>query len=293
MVSYHTLDVDGVGVFYREAGDPLSPTVLLLHGFPSASHMFRDLIPELEGRYHVIAPDYPGFGQSSCPDRSEFDYTFDHVAETVGGFVDALGLASFALYVFDYGAPIGLRLAVARPDAVWAIVSQNGNCYREGLGEKWAARAAYWAHPTSEARDSYRSAFAPETIRHQYMDGTEPGRVGPDGYTLDAFYMARPGNDERQLDLIYDYRTNVERYTEFQAYLRESQVPLLAVWGRNDVSFVPAGAEAFRRDLPQAEVHLLDTGHFALETHAPEIGALMRDFLARAGGQAERRPLVN
>ncbi|PFW75819.1 hydrolase [Priestia aryabhattai] len=281
MVTYHTLEVKDLNIFYRKAGDPDKPIILLLHGFPSASHMFRDLIPVLEKDYYVIAPDYPGFGNTTSPDRKEFDYTFDHITEVIEAFVNKLELDKYALYVFDYGAPIGFRLAMHNPERVTAIISQNGNIYREGLGAKWAAREEYWENPTLEKRQSYRTAFAAETIMHQYIDGTQENTVSPDGYTLDIAYMKRPGNDEKQLDLIFDYQTNVKMYPEFQQYLCKYQPPLLAVWGKNDVSFIPEGAEAFKKDLPDAEIHLVDSGHLALETHANEIGELMVDFLKR------------
>lgn len=280
-VTYHTQRVDGLQVFYRCAGNPAHPAILLLHGFPSASHQFRDLIPELQRDFYVVAPDIPGFGQSSMPDRKGFTYTFDHLAHIIDAFTDSIGLKTFAMYVFDYGAPIGFRLALWHPERITAIVSQNGNVYREGLGKKWDARADYWEHPTEELREKYKSAFAPQTIIGQYTTGTEEGAVGPDGYTLDIAYMQRPGQDEIQSDLIFDYQNNVKMYPEFQAYLRKYQPPLLAVWGQNDPSFVPAGAEAFRRDVPQAVVKFVDSGHFALETHAHEIGQMMVDFLKK------------
>ena len=281
MVTYHTLEVENLNIFYRKAGNPDKPIILLLHGFPSASHMFRDLIPVLEKDYYVIAPDYPGFGNTTSPDRKKFDYTFDHITEVIQAFVNKLELDKYALYVFDYGAPIGFRLAMHNPERVTAIISQNGNIYREGLGSKWATREEYWENPTQEKRQSYRKAFASETIKHQYIDGTRKNTVSPDGYMLDIAYMKRPGNDEKQLDLIFDYQTNVKMYPEFQQYLHKYQPPLLAVWGKNDVSFIPEGAEAFKKDLPDAEIHLVDSGHFALETHANEIGELMVDFLKR------------
>ncbi|WP_375347316.1 alpha/beta fold hydrolase (plasmid) [Priestia megaterium] len=281
MVTYHTLEVEGLNIFYRKAGNPDKPTILLLHGFPSASHMFRALIPVLEKDYYVIAPDYPGFGNTTSPDRKEFEYTFDHITGVIEAFVNKLELDKYALYIFDYGAPIGFRLAMHNPERVTAIISQNGNIYREGLGSKWATREEYWENPTPEKRQSYRTAFAPETIKHQYIDGTQENKVSPDGYTLDIAYMERPNNDEKQLDLIFDYQNNVKMYPEFQQYLRKHQPPLLAVWGKNDVSFIPEGAEAFKKDLTDAEIHLLDSGHFALETHAKEIGELMVDFLKR------------
>ncbi|GGG58100.1 alpha/beta fold hydrolase [Paenibacillus radicis (ex Gao et al. 2016)] len=283
MTTYHAVEVEGLQVFYRKAGNPDKPVVILLHGFPTASHMFRDLMPVLEKDYYLIAPDYPGFGHSSSPDRDHFQYTFDHITDIMEAFINELRLTKYALYVFDYGAPIGFRLAMRRPENVTAIISQNGNIYREGLGGKWAAREEYWRNPTPEKRDSYRIAFAPDTIRNQYVDGTKVNQVSPDGYTLDIAYMSRPGNDEKQLDLIFDYQTNVKLYPDFQKYLQEHQPPLLAVWGQNDISFIPEGAKAFKKDLPEASIHLFDSGHFALETHAKEIGELMLSFLKKVG----------
>ncbi|SDC55911.1 Pimeloyl-ACP methyl ester carboxylesterase [Paenibacillus sp. CF095] len=281
MTTYHIVDVDGIEIFYRQSGSADKPVLILLHGFPSASHIFRELIPVLEEHFHLIAPDYPGFGNSSSPERTDFEYTFNNITNIIERFIAKLNLTKYALFVFDYGAPIGFRIAMRNPEHITAIISQNGNVYREGLGTKWAAREEYWQNPTLEKRDSYRTAFAQDTIKHQYVDGTKNNLVSPDGYTLDHAYMNRPGNDEKQLDLIYDYQTNVRMYPLFQQYLQQYQPPLLAVWGRNDVSFIPAGAEAFKRDLPNAEIHLLDTGHFALETHAKEIGKMMVQFLKK------------
>jgi pimeloyl-ACP methyl ester carboxylesterase len=282
-VSYRTQQVGEVEMFYREAGPADAPVVLLLHGFPSASHMFRDLIPHLADRYRVIAPDLPGFGQTKAPPRGSYAYTFDALAETVGGFVEALGLTRYALYIFDYGAPVGLRLALAHPERVSAIVSQNGNAYLEGFSDGWGAWQAYWREPSAANREACRESLAPATIRDwQYGTGADPTRLSPDGYELDIAYMARPGAEEIQLDLILDYRSNVALYPAFQDYFRTHRPPLLAVWGRHDPAFVPAGAAAYRTDLPDAEVHLLDTGHFALETHHREIADHMRDFLGRS-----------
>jgi pimeloyl-ACP methyl ester carboxylesterase len=280
---FRTVDVGGgVEIFYREAGPDDGPIVLLLHGFPTSSHMFRDLIPALSDRYHVIAPDLPGFGNTVAPGRDGFTYSFDALADAIGRFVEKLGLDRFAIYIFDYGAPVGLRLALRFPDRISAIVTQNGNAYLEGFSEGWAPWIAYWRNPTPETREACRDSLAPETIRTwQYFNGADRSRVSPDGYTLDIAYLARPGMADIQLDLILDYRTNPELYPDFQAYFREYRPPLLAAWGKNDAHFLPAGAEAYRRDLPEAEVHLLDTGHFALETHHAEIADLMRDFLAR------------
>jgi pimeloyl-ACP methyl ester carboxylesterase len=286
MTTYRTITVDGLRIFYREAGRPEAPAVLLLHGFPTSSHMFRDLIPLLAQRYRVVAPDLPGFGFSDAPDRSAFDYTFDRRADVIGRFTDAVGLARFALYVFDFGAPIGFRLALAHPERITAIVSQNGNAYEEGLSEGWNPIQAYWREPTEARRAALRDFLAPEATRSQYTYGVpDEALVAPESYTLDSALLARPGNAEIQLDLFLDYASNVALYPRFHAYLRGHRPPLLAVWGRNDPFFVPAGAEAFRRDVPGAEVRFLETGHFALETHAEEIGALIVDFLSRVNGR--------
>jgi pimeloyl-ACP methyl ester carboxylesterase len=281
-IRYRTKRVGDVDVFYREAGPVDAPVILLLHGFPTSSHMFRDLIPELADRYRIIAPDLPGFGQTKAPPRGSFDYTFDALATVIDGFVDALGLVRYALYIFDYGAPVGLRLAMRHPERVSAIVSQNGNAYVEGFSDQWGPWETYWHDPSATNRDACRPSLAPDTIKNwQYGTGVEPSRLSPDGYELDIAYMARPGAQDIQLDLILDYRSNVALYPAFQSYFREHRPPLLAAWGKHDPAFVPAGAMAFRQDLPEAEVHLLDTGHFALETHHAEIAALMRDFLGR------------
>jgi pimeloyl-ACP methyl ester carboxylesterase len=282
IVQYRSQPVGDVDVFYREAGPADAPVILLLHGFPTSGHMFRDLIPLLADRYRVIAPDLPGYGHTKAPKRGDFDYTFDNLAKVIGGFVDAIGLTKYALYIFDYGAPTGLRLALAHPERVTAIITQNGNAYLDGFSPAWESWQRYWREPTQENREATRDALAPETIRDiQYGTGTDLSRLSPDGYTLDIAYMSRPGADEIQLDLVLDYRSNVARYPAFQAYFREHQPPLLAVWGKHDPFFIPPGAEAYKRDLPEAEVHFLDTGHFALETHANEIAGYIRDFLAR------------
>ena len=281
-VRFKIVDVDGLEVFYRSAGDPSAPVVLLLHGFPSASHMFRDLIPELAGTYHVVAPDLPGFGLTEQPARDAFAYTFDNIAKVVGRFTEVLGLKQFAIYVFDYGAPVGFRLALAYPDRISAIVSQNGNAYEEGLSEGWKPIRAYWNEPTQANRDALRGFLTPQATLFQYTHGvSDPALVSPDGRNLDDFYLARPGNDEIQFDLLGDYKTNVALYGAIQDYMRDRRPPLLAIWGKNDPFFIPPGAEAFRRDVPDAEVRFVDSGHFALETHAREIGAAMRDFLAK------------
>ena len=283
-VTFATRRVADVDVFYREAGPPGAPVVLLLHGFPTSGHMFRDLIPALADRYRVIAPDLPGFGHTVAPDRASFTYSFDRLAETIDGFTAAMGLARYALYIFDYGAPVGLRLAMLHPERISAIVTQNGNAYLEGLSDGWGPWQAYWREPTAENRERCRASLTDEAIRFQYQHGAPAGRVSPDGYTLDIAFMHRPEAMEVQLDLVLDYRTNVALYPEFQAYFRAHQPSLLAVWGRNDPFFLPPGAEAYRRDLPKAEIHFLDAGHFALETHHAEIAGLMRDFLAPRAG---------
>jgi pimeloyl-ACP methyl ester carboxylesterase len=279
-VTFNTVDIDGLELFYREAGNSQHPTVLLLHGFPTASHMFRDLIPELADEFHVIAPDLPGFGMTEQPSRDQFVYTFDHIANVVDRFTEVIGLETFALYVFDYGAPVGFRLAVKHPEKITAIVTQNGNTYLEGVSEAFAPIQAYWNDPSQTNRDALRGFLAPQTTLFQYTHGVaDASTVSPDGRNLDDFYLARPGNDELQLDLLLDYRTNVALYGTIQAYLREHQPPVLAIWGRNDPFFIPPGAEAFRRDVPAADIRFVDSGHFALETHASEIGAAMREFL--------------
>ncbi|MBS0245323.1 MAG: alpha/beta hydrolase [Proteobacteria bacterium] len=281
-MNFRTVAVDGVDIFYREAGTPGRPAILLLHGFPSASHMFRDLIPELAADFHVIAPDLPGFGQSAQPSRETFTYSFADLAKVMARFTEVIGLKRFALYVFDYGAPVGLRLAVNHPGRITAIVSQNGNAYVEGLSDGWNPIRAYWQSPTPDNRNALRGFLSPETTLFQYTHGVpDPTAVSPDGRSLDDFYLARPGNADIQLDLFLDYRSNIEAYPSFHDYFRKHQPPLIALWGKNDPFFLPAGAEGFKRDLPQAKVSFFDTGHFALETHAKEIGAAMRDFLPR------------
>lgn len=279
-IRYSTLDVDGVEIFYRHAGEPDRPALLLLHGFPSSSHMFRDLIPRLADRFYLVAPDLPGFGLSARPARANFPYTFDNLARIIGRFTEVIGLARYALYVFDYGAPVGFRLALAHPERVSAIVSQNGNAYADGLSEGWDPIRRYWQEPTDPNRQAMRQMLEPAAIRWQYVQGVpDPSLVSPDGSTLDAAYIAREGVDEIQLDLFLDYASNVALYPAFQAYFRAHQPKLLAIWGRNDPFFLPAGAEAFRRDVPQAEIRLLDTGHFALETHADVIAEAMARVL--------------
>jgi pimeloyl-ACP methyl ester carboxylesterase len=279
-IHYRTADVDGLNLFYREAGKQSAPKLLLLHGFPSASHMFRDLIPLLAENFHIVAPDLPGFGRSDMPARSDFEYTFENLADVIDRFTQVVGFDRFAVYVFDYGAPTGFRLAVKHPERITAIISQNGNAYEEGLSDGWKPIRAYWNDASAANRKALRSFLAPETTVWQYTQGVADGReVSPDGYSLDNFYLARPGADEVQLDLLGDYKSNVALYPEFQEYFRTHKPPLLAVWGKNDPFFLPPGAEAFKRDIPDATVRFLDAGHFALETHAGEIASEIRRFL--------------
>lgn len=275
-------DVNGVKVFYREAGRSNAPKLLLLHGFPSSSHMFRDLIPLLAERFHIVAPDLPGFGQSDMPARSAFAYTFDNIANVIEGFTEQIGFDRFAMYVFDYGAPTGFRLALRHPERITAIISQNGNAYEEGLSDGWNPIRAYWQDPSQANREALRSMLTHESTKWQYTHGVpDTSSVSPDGYSLDEFYLNRPGADEIQLDLFGDYRNNVALYPAFQQYFRTHQPRFLAVWGKNDPFFLPPGAEAFKRDIPNAEVRFFDTGHFALETHAAEIAAAIAGFLVR------------
>lgn len=282
MTRYQHATVDGFKIFYREAGPKTAPTILLLHGFPTSSHMFRNLIPALSDRFHVIAPDLPGFGFSDAPDRKGFRYTFEHLAKVIDGFTQTIGLERFAIYVFDYGAPVGLRLALAHPERITAIISQNGNAYEEGLSQGWNPIQKYWNEPTAENRTALRGFLKPEATRWQYLHGVQDATlVAPEAYELDSALLTRPGNDDIQLDLFLDYASNVALYPKFQEYFRTNQPPLLAVWGKSDPFFLPPGAEAFKRDNPGAEVHFYDTGHFALETHAEEIAHAIRDFLDR------------
>jgi len=272
--------VGDVKVFYREAGDRNAPTVLLLHGYAASSFMYRNLIPMLADRFHVIAPDLPGFGFTEAPPRGQYAYTFDQFAATIGRFTDQLKLERYAMQVFDYGAPVGWRLALAHPSRVSAIISQNGNAYEEGLGQGWAPIQRYWKEPSQANRDALREFATPASITWQYLEGVpDQALVAPDAIALESFLVSRPGNAEVQLDLLLDYASNVEKYPEFQAYFREHQPPLLAVWGKNDPFFLPAGAEAWKRDIPGADVRFYDTGHLALETHGTEIGAAIRAFL--------------
>jgi pimeloyl-ACP methyl ester carboxylesterase len=279
-VRYLQTPVEGTSIFYREAGSRDAPKLLLLHGFPTSSHMFRDLIPLLADRFHIVAPDLPGFGLSDLPGRG---LTFDHIAATIGRFTEVIDFDRYALYVFDYGAPTGFRLAVKHPERVTAIISQNGNAYVEGLSDGWNPIRAYWENDSQANREALRQFLAPESTIWQYTHGVpDPTAVSPDGYSLDNFYLSRQGVAEVQLDLLGDYKSNVALYPEFQRYFRTHRPPLLAAWGKNDPFFLPPGAEAFKRDIPEATVRFFDTGHFALETHAGEIAAAIREFLARS-----------
>ena len=281
-IQYRKVNVDGFNVFFRQAGRADAPALLLLHGFPSAGHMFRELIPALSDRFHLVAPDLPGFGQSDMPPRDKFAYTFDRLAQVIERFTEVIGLVRFAIYIFDYGAPTGLRLAVRHPERISAIISQSGNAYVEGLSEGWNPIRADWKDASEANRKALVAFLSPESTYWQYTHGvTDTSRVSPDGYSLDNHYLMRPGAHDVQLDLFGDYKSNVAMYPEFQAYFRKHKPPLLAVWGKNDPFFLPPGAEAFKRDIPGVDVRFLDTGHFALETHAAEIAAAIRDFLPR------------
>jgi pimeloyl-ACP methyl ester carboxylesterase len=282
MIRYQHALVDGSKVFYREAGLKTAPAILLLHGFPTSSHMFRNLIPALADRYHVVAPDLPGFGFTESGDRKNFRYTFENIAEVIGRFTETIGLDRYAIYVFDYGAPTGFRLALAHPERITAIISQNGNAYEEGLSQGWNPIQKYWKQPTPDNRAALRGFLTLDATKMQYLHGVQDQTlVAPEAYQLDSALLARPGNDEIQLDLFLDYASNVALYPKFQEYFRAQRPPLLAVWGKNDPFFLPPGAEAFKRDNPDAEVHFFDTGHFALETHHQEIAGAIRDFLSR------------
>ena len=282
MTTYNNAVVNQDKIFYREAGPKNGPAILLLHGFPTSSHMFRNLIPALSDRYRVVAPDIPGFGFSDAPDHKSLVYTFESLAKVIDSFTQSIGLDRYAIYVFDYGAPVGFRLALAHPERITAIISQNGNAYEEGLSAGWNPIQKYWREPTAENRAALRDFLTPATTRWQYVHGVQDETlVAPEAYALDSSLLARPGNDEIQLDLFLDYASNVALYPKFQEYFRTRKPPLLAVWGKNDPFFLPPGAEAFKRDIPDAEVHFYDTGHFALETHHQEIASAIRDFLHR------------
>lgn len=281
--SIRRIEADGVNVFYREAGPQEAPVVLLLHGFPTSSFQYRELISRLADRYRVIAPDLPGFGFTEVPERRNYKYTFEALAKTILAFTEALHLKHYALYVFDYGAPTGFRLALAHPERVTAIVSQNGNAYEEGLGPAWAPSQRYWRDPSQANRDALREGLTLDAFRAQYTDGApHPEAIAPEGYTLDHALVTRPGHIDIQLDLFLDYASNVKLYPAFQRYFRASKPPLLAIWGKNDTAFIPAGAEAFKRDNPNATVQFLDTGHFALESNVEDIASAMKLFLAHS-----------
>ena len=280
MTHHNFATIDGHQIFYREAGAKDAPTLLLLHGFPTSSHMFRNLIPTLADRYQVIAPDLPGFGFSKSPDREQFGYTFENLAAVIDRFTEQIGLDRYGIYIFDYGAPVGLRLAFAHPERITTIISQNGNAYEEGLSQGWNPIQKYWKDPTPANRAALKDFLTPDATKSQYLHGVaDETLVAPEAYALDSALLARPGNDEIQLDLFLDYASNVALYSKFQSYFRTHRPPLLAVWGKNDPFFLPQGAEAFRRDNPEAEVHLFATGHFALETHASEIAGVILNFL--------------
>ena len=280
-IHYRRISVDGFNVFYREAGSVTKPKLLLLHGFPSSSHMFRDLIPLLSEHFHIIAPDMPGFGLSDMPPRDQFTYTFDNLANVIDRFTEVVGFDRFAVYVFDYGAPTGFRIAAKHPDRITGIISQNGNAYEEGLSDGWNPIRAYWTDPSAANREALRGFLTPESTRWQYTHGVpDEARVSPDGIALDSYYLAREGADDVQLDLFLNYQSNVALYPEFQAYFRKHHPRFLAVWGKHDPFFLPPGAEAFKRDIPDATIRLFDTGHFALETHANEIAQAIREVFA-------------
>lgn len=281
-IHYRTATIDGVKMFYREAGPADGPVLLLLHGFPTSSHMFRNLIPLLADRYHVIAPDYPGFGQSDAPDHRQFTYSFAHFADMVDELMGKVGAERYAMYVMDYGAPVGYRLAIKHPERVSALIVQNGNAYEEGLGPFWDRIKAYWKSGSAQDRDAQAWLVGLDATRFQYLDGvSDPSRISPDNWVHDQALLDRPGNRDIQLDLFYDYRTNVPLYPAFHSFFRERKPPTLIVWGRNDKIFPEPGAHPYRRDLPDAEIHILDTGHFALEDKLDEMAPLIRDFLDR------------
>ncbi|GGE46035.1 pimeloyl-ACP methyl ester carboxylesterase [Pedobacter psychrotolerans] len=279
-VHYRNIKIKGLNIFYREAGPKDAPTILLLHGYPTSSHMYRNLIPVLSKKYHVLAPDFPGFGYSDAPDRSQFNYTFDNLASTMQGFINELDLKHFAIYIFDYGAPVGLRLALANPEKITGIITQNGNAYEEGLSSEWNPIQKYWKEPSQANRDALKDFVSKEATWYQYHEGvSDPTLIAPETYTLDQHFLDRSGNIEIQLDLVKDYRTNVAMYPKFHAYFRAYKPQLLAVWGNKDPYFLPAGAEAYKQDNPNAVVKFYNTGHFALETNVKEIGQDVLNFL--------------
>ena len=295
LTSVHKVEADGVQVFYRHAGPANAPAILLLHGFPTSSFMFRELIPRLASEYRVIAPDLPGFGFTEVPSERQYAYSFDQLALTIEAFTQALKINRYAIYLFDYGAPIGFRLAMAHPERVTALITQNGNAYEEGLGDAWDPIRKYWTAPTAQNRDTLRqSILTAGGTRWQYTHGVaKPESIPPESYTLDTTLLERTGNKEIQLDLFLDYASNVRLYPKFQEYFRKSKPPLLAIWGKNDPFFLPPGAEAFRRDIPSAKVQFLDTGHFALETHVVEVASAMRDFLEMSGNKPHSKEVAD
>lgn len=282
--TYHTAEVDGVGIFYREAGPQDAPTIVLLHGFPSSSREFDTLIPLLATRYHLIAPDFPGFGQSDAPAPAAYNYTFDHLAKTTDDLLEALKIKRYSLYLHDYGAPVGFRIILAHPERVQTLIIQNGNAYKDGLGAKWAKIAEYWADPKAhpEVVDAFLSFEA--TKQRHIIGSAHPERYNPDSWTDEFAHLSRPGQREIQAALLYDYRTNIASYPRWQAWLNANRPPTLVAWGANDPSFIAAGAEAFRRDLPDAEIHVLDAGHFAMDEANDEIAGLILDFMAKHSG---------
>ncbi len=280
-IHYRNIKVKGLNLFYREAGKAGSAIILLLHGYPTSSHMFRNLIPILSKEYHVIAPDLPGFGYSDAPDNKTFTYTFDNLAGTMQAFIDQLGLKRFAIYIFDYGAPVGLRLSMANPEKITGIISQNGNAYEEGLSKEWNPIQKYWKDSSQANRESLRDFVSEKATWFQYHEGvSDPSLIAPEAYLLDQYFLDRPGNVEIQLDLVKDYRTNVAMYPGFHQYFKAYRPKLLLVWGNKDPYFLPAGAEAYKKDLPDAKLKFYDTGHFALETNVTEIGTDILEFMA-------------
>jgi pimeloyl-ACP methyl ester carboxylesterase len=280
-VFYKNITIDDINIFYREAGNSQNPTILLLHGFPSSSHMYRGLIEELKDEYHLIAPDYPGFGNSDQPNMDEFDYTFANIANVINKFVERLSLEKFSLYVHDYGAPIGFRLATKKPNKIQSIISQNGNAYEEGLLAAWDPVRAYWENPTNQNKEKLRKLLKADFTKYQYIDGTRnPNTISPDGWNMDQKNLDKPGNQEIQISLYYDYRKNIELYPEWQNYLRTYQPPTLVAWGKNDMFFGPKGALGFQKDVEDCEVHLLNTGHFPLEEELATSAFLIKNFLA-------------
>lgn len=282
--TFHKVQVEGVGIFYREGGPENAPTIVLLHGLPSSSREFDTLIPLLATRYHIVAPDYPGFGQSDTPSPAAYSYTFDHLAQTTNALLEQLKIARYTLYIHDYGAPVGYRIMLAHPERVHALIVQNGNAYREGLGVKWTKIAEYWADPKAHP-DVVDAFLSFEGTKQRHIAGTShPERYDPDSWTDEYAHLSQPGQRDIQAALLYDYRTNVASYPGWQAWLREHKPPTLVAWGANDPSFIAAGATAYRRDLPGAEIHLLDAGHFALDEKTDDIANLILDFMARHPG---------